>query len=508
MKEIYKSFSSWLEGTGQTQTFSLNESVFAGDDIVKHTYLKDVIDRIVNQKGEVRTGKQGEGKPVTAADYDIEKLQELLDKPNITNSDFDACIKNKNARWTNLFKGDFSGGSGRDASGAVTSFGSGAKMTEIQESITAVLLEMNVNKVPLNINDDAVPEKFKKKPDIIKWLISSKPSIASGICHYIDFGLEDEDFVVAMTNFLDSWGKSMEKIYGANVRQLISAIYKRGITAKNWIFGHFGRKDLAGIPELGEYLSKYRCGINKDDADKSDIVLFFNPAVARRIMRSAMGAKTIAEHNEILNDAFFKQNLIGISLKQLGSTFNLIGVNLNNSFTNVSSEEINPDKVAAVIHKTRNTARNTFNTSMFKRIEPAKSKSGLIELEPNNKKSIHINREVQISFRTRGTPTISVTIGEKGAKALMGSAKQSFAKKEINGIPGMNFDIAAIEEAMGGKHGDTVKKINTIMEEFVALVKSKGGLKKFALAFADAIGYSFESDESFVQLSAPYIKIY
>lgn len=508
MKEIYKSFGSWLEGTGQTQTFSLNESVFTGDDILKHTYLKDVIDRIVNQEAEVRTGKQGEGTPVTAADYDVEKLTALLDKPNVTKNDFDACVKNKNARWTNLFKGDFSGGSGRDASGAVTSFGSGAKMTEIQESITSVLLEMNVNRVPLNINDEAVPEKFKKKPDIIKWLISSKPSQESGICHYMDFGLSDEEFAVAMTNFLDSWGKSMEKIYGANVRQLISAIYKRGITAKKWIFGHFGRKDLAGIPELEQYLKNDRCGVNKDDADKSDIVLFFNPAVARRIMRSAMGAKSIAEHNEILNNAFFKQNLIGISLKQLGSTFNLIGVNLNNSFTNVSSEEINPDKVAAVIHRTRNTARNTFNTSMIKRIAPAKSLSGTIELEPNNKKSIHINREVQITFRTRGTPTISVTIGEKGAKALMGSAKQSFAKKEINGIPGMNFDIAGIEEAMGGKHGDTTKKINAIMKEFLAIVQAKGGLKKFALAFADAIGYSFESDESFVQLSAPYIKIY
>lgn len=508
MKEIYKSFGSWLEGTGQSQTFSLNESVFTGDDIVKHTYLKDVIDRIVNQEGEIRTGKQGEGDPVTAADYDVEKLKELLDKPNVTKNDFDACVKNKNARWTNLFKGDFSGGSGRDASGAVTTFGSGAKMTEIQESITAVLLEMNVNKVPLNINDDAVPDKFKKKSDIIKWLITSKPSIESGICHYIDFGLSDEEFAVAMTNFLDSWGKSMEKIYGANVRQLISAIYKRGITAKKWIFGHFGRKDLAGIPELEQYLKNDRCGVNKDDADKSDIVLFFNPAVARRIMRSAMGAKSIAEHNEILNNAFFKQNLIGISLKQIGSTFNLIGVNLNNSFTNVSSEEINPDKVAAVIHRTKNTSRNTFNTSMIKRVEPAKSLSGLIELEPNNKKSIHLNREVQITFRTRGTPTISVTIGEKGAKALMGSAKQSFAKKEINGIPGMNFDIAGIEKAMGGKHGDTTKKINAIMKEFLAIIQAKGGLKKFALAFADAIGYSFESDESFIQLSAPYIKIY
>ena len=146
MKEIYKSFGAWLEGTGQSPIFLLDESVFTADDILKHTYLKDVIDRIVNQKGEIRTGKQGEGTPVTAADYDIDMLNELIDKPNVTKNDFDACIKNKNARWTNLFKGDFSGGSGRDVTGAATTFGSGANMTEIQESITAVLLEMNVNK--------------------------------------------------------------------------------------------------------------------------------------------------------------------------------------------------------------------------------------------------------------------------------------------------------------------------------------------------------------------------
>jgi hypothetical protein len=505
MKGIYESFGTWLDA--KDKRFLIDESVFNGDDIVKHTYLKDVIEKIVSGKGEIRTGKQGEGTPVTAADYDVDKLQELLNKPNVTNKDFDACIKNKNARWTNLFKGDFSGGSGRDLSGAVTSFGSGAKMTEVQESITAVLLEINCNKVPLNIDEEAVPEKFKKKSDILKWLITSKPSVQSGICHYIDFGLKDEDFLVAMTNFLESWGKSMEKIYNANVRELISSIYKRGITAKKWYFGHFGRTDLQSIAELKPYLSADRCGVNKDDADKSDIVLFFNPAVARRIMRAAMNATSIEEHNEILNNAFFKQNLIGISLKQIGSTFNLIGVNLNNSYTNVGGDEINPDKVAAVIHRTKNTARNTFGTNMIKRVEPAKSLSGLIELEPNNKKSIHLNREVQVTFRTRGTPTISVTLGEKGAKALMGSAKQSFAKKEINGIPGLGFDIAGLEKKMG-KGGDIAKKINVIMKDFLTLLKQHGGIKKFALAFADSVGYSFESDDAFVQLSAPYIKIY
>ena len=89
----------------------------------------------------------------------------------------------------------------------------------------------------------------------------------------------------------------------------------------------------------------------------------------------------------------------------------------------------------------------------------------------------------------------------------MGSAKQSFAKKEINGIPGLNFDIAGLEKKMG-KGGDIAKKINVIMKEFLALLKQHGGIKKFALAFADSVGYSFESDDAFVQLSAPYIKIY
>ena len=80
-------------------------------------------------------------------------------------------------------------------------------------------------------------------------------------------------------------------------------------------------------------------------------------------------------------------------------------------------------------------------------------------------------------------------LDDLGAKALMGSAKQSFAKKEINGIPGLNFDIAAIEHAMGGKHGDTTKKINAIMKEFLAIVQAKGGLKKLISIIIISLGF-------------------
>jgi hypothetical protein len=34
------------------------------------------------------------------------------------------------------------------------------------------------------------------------------------------------------------------------------------------------------------------------------------------------------------------------------------------------------------------------------------------------------------------------------------------------------------------------------------------GVKRFAVSFADASGYSIETDRDYYQLSAPYIKIY
>lgn len=511
MDPIFENFSVYLEETNQLPKFELDESTFTAKDAIKpnHTYVKDVINKLLEPNAVIKTGETGEGQPVSIKDYDVDKLHELLDKEGpITSKDFDACIKNKNARWCNIFKGDFSGGSGVDVkTGSVKTFGSGAGLTAIQESMTAVLLELKCNGTALNIDETAVPDKFKKKSPIIKWLISSKPSAGTGICHYIDFPTkQDEDFAVAMASFLESWGPSLEKAYNADVKKLISSIFVHGITAKNWHFGHYGRKDMTSIPELRSYLLDDRCHGQKDDADKSDIVLFFNVKDARATMQAAMRAKNLDEHNMILNEAFVNKKLLGISLKQIGSTFNLIGVNFDRSLTNAIGQEINKDKIAAVIHNIKNTKQNTFDASMIENVQPAKSATATLTLHVNNQASIHVSKPLYLVFRTKGSDAISLILFEKGAKAYMGNAKKSFAKPEIFNHPGLNFNVKAMEDSM--KDLPLTERINNIVKKFVDMIHSKGNIRKFALAFADAVGYSFQSDEEYVQLSAPYIKIY
>lgn len=509
MKRMMKSFGTFLKAIGQTSKLTLDESCFAGVDINKHNYLKDVINKILSQDGEVRTGKDGGGKPVTGADYDLEKLQDLLETPNVTPANFDACAKNKNAKWTNIFKGDFSGASGIDkVSGTVKTFGSGATMTAIQESITAVILELKCNKTPIAVSDDALREaKTKEAAPIIKWLLASKPSENSGICKYINFPkMTDDDFFIAMSSFIKDWGSSIEKVYNADIRGLVNSIFKHGIAAKTWHFGHFGRKDMTNIPELKSYLANDRAGMQKDMVDKSDIVLFFNANEAKAIMRKAMTAKTIEEHNAILNEAFINKKLLGISLKQIGGQFNLIGVNFNKALTNAANDEINADKIAAVVCNTKNTKENTFTPNSISEIKYAETSTGKLFITVNNKKSIHINNLLQLDFRTKGSPRIAVIIYEKGAKAYMGNGKNSFSKETINGLPALNFDIAMIEKMHAGEPTNEI--INLVMNRFAALLKSKDGVKRFSLAFADAVGYSFVSDDVFTQVSAPYIKIY
>lgn len=509
MYNIFENFSTYLEAMQQLPKFSLDESTFSAKDTEdpKHTYVKDVINKIINN-AVIKTGETGEGNPVSLKDYDIDKLHELLDKDGpITSKEFDACIKNKNARWCNLFKDDFSGGSGIALAGVVKSFGRGAIMTAIQESITAVLLELNCNKTPLDIDEDAVPEKFKKKSPIIKWLISSKPSEETGICKYIDFPTKrDEDFVTAMTAFLRSWGPSMEKTYNADVKQLVSSIFVNGVSGKTWRFGHYNRKDMSILPELKSYLLNKRCNKNKDAADKSDIILFFNANDARKTMRAAMAAKDINEHNAILNEAFMNKKLIGISLKQISGTFNPIVLNFNNSTTNVFGDEINKKKITTVIHNIKNKKENTFDESLIENVHLAESVTATLQLHVNNPESIQVSNPLYLVFRTKGTDAISLILFEKGAKAYMGNAKQSFAKPEIFGYPGLNFNVNAMEKTM--KNIPLTERINTIVKKFVNMIHSKENIRKFALAFADAVGYSFQTDDNYIQLSAPCIKIY
>jgi hypothetical protein len=293
------------------------------------------------------------------------------------------------------------------------------------------------------------------------------------------------------------------------INHIINGIFKKPITAPYWHFGHFQRKDQKGLYALlKQYLDADRIGQQKDDIDKSDIILYFNQQDAKVTMNAALHASSVEEHNEILNNAFFNKRFLGISLKQVGSTFNLVGVNLSNAFTNVMGDEINNDKVVRVICKNRNAKNNTFieNCVDTKKIEVA-AKTVVIPIKVNNKSSIHVSNDVSLTLRTKGTERINAILMEIGASAFLGNAKGKFAAKKVNELPAMDFDIKGIEDELIKKF-DLPQRLKKITKMFCDIMKLPGGVKRFAVSFADASGYSIETDRDYYQLSAPYIKIY
>ena len=81
MDPIFENFSVYLEETNQLPKFELDESTFTAKDAVKpnHTYVKDVINKLLEPNAVIKTGETGEGQPVSIKDYDVDKLHELLD---------------------------------------------------------------------------------------------------------------------------------------------------------------------------------------------------------------------------------------------------------------------------------------------------------------------------------------------------------------------------------------------------------------------------------------------
>ena len=519
MKAI-KKFGEWLAEQAFDNTFKLdltqdlNEASLTTANFTPgsgHTYYGDKLKERLFAKLPVYLGKTERTKDfITLDDFDPELL-----KAAKTPEDYDNAYTSKRfitnqkkSILTQLFKGDFS--SKTDETGEHITFGSGASMTHIQESVTAAILELSCNKIKIAPIPDRVPKKYQKKDLIQQWMISSRPSDNSGICRYVDFKInDDEKFALAMDAFLFSWGKSISKIYNSDARGLINGIFKTPITAKYWHFGHFQRKDQAAVaPVLKRYLDENRLEQAKDDIDKSDIVLYFSDNEAKLIMQDAMKATTVDEHNEILNRAFFGKRLLGISLKQVGAVFNLVGVNLNNAFTNVMGDEINSDKVIRVICRSRNLEKNTFVQGCvnLKNVK-VMAKGVEIPIKVNNKESIHVTNDVLLTLRTKGTERINAILQEEGAKAFLGNAKGKFAKAKIGKAPGLNFDITALEDSMMKKY-DLPKRLENITKQFIDLMGLPGAIMRFSASFASASGYSLETDNTYYQLSAPYIKIY
>ena len=88
----------------------LTESTFATGDFYKHSYAKDVINKIIST-GQIRIGAKGD--TTFSVPDDIftavqKELSGIVDKPEIES--FNAImIKYKLPVWNKIFKGDFSG---------------------------------------------------------------------------------------------------------------------------------------------------------------------------------------------------------------------------------------------------------------------------------------------------------------------------------------------------------------------------------------------------------------
>lgn len=504
------------------ESIGLNEASFKTADFAKgveHYYGDDMKNALFAGK-KVYLGKESR----TSDFITIDDFDEDLLKAATTPEEFEAAYtskrfitNSKKSIITQLFKGDFSGGIKISETGEeIETFGTGAVITKLQESITAVLLEMNCNgmtNASLKFNEDEVPAEFAKKNDkfnILKWMLTSNPETKSGICAYVDFPIKEKTkFAAAMYQFVKVWGNSFVKVFNiSNVKQLINSIYKTPITSGKWHFGHFGRNDQPQLKAtLEQYLSGNRVGQQKDSVDKSDIVLYFNTAEANKIMRSVLNAKTEEEHNLILNDAFMQKKLIGISLKKITAEVNLVGVNISNAMTNANGSEIADGKTVVVKYSSINTEQNTFTSESFKngpRIDS--EKTGEMRIYVNNKESIHMNKDVVLAIRTKGGNNLSAILREANSQANLGNAKTAFAKTEVDGLPGLGFNIREIQSTL--RRSPLKKQIRILFNEFKKIVNEPDGVKKFSVAFAYAAGYSVMIDDNFTQLAAPYIKIY
>ena len=85
----------------------LIESSFKGVDFVKHNYAKDVIDKILTGT-PLRLGKDGNSGVFTLDKEAIEDVRSRLENVRSV-KEFDDILNPYHLRWSNIFKGDFSG---------------------------------------------------------------------------------------------------------------------------------------------------------------------------------------------------------------------------------------------------------------------------------------------------------------------------------------------------------------------------------------------------------------
>lgn len=402
--------------------------------------------------------------------------------------------------------------------------------TAFQEATYALLMQYS-------IEDKEIPRSANKeyaKDPVLGWMMESDITTKSGFWHYFNYEVpanDTETFYDEVKRFVTSgtpsWSKSFTAVSKINWRDKINNLYKETeTTPPDWkkpLFIHDNLKLKAGETlkrKVAEFLRGNRCGIPKDEVDKTDVLLIFNTDTINPILdkiASFTKESQIEEHNKYINDLINGGILLGISLKKTGSSVNVAAVNFNISTTAVG-DNIKDDSKVLVKFDPKNPNNSTLNNAKTYK-PPFKSDvvtyKLLIPFNEGHAKDMHAEGEDGVGVAVRvsgGAVQVNFGVGTrvflgKGNDALKGSEK---LLKELNYS---GVDATQIYKKALGDNTDkesSAKAIYTVVESVYKAIVSNPAA--FAKIFTKAIGYPLAIQRGkktdYEIVSTPYVKIY
>ena len=402
--------------------------------------------------------------------------------------------------------------------------------TPSQECMIAAILQAKAENaikdpgdVPECVKNFLGEKEIKKLSGFGRWILSSNPVTHTGLCFYDCFRVPDDDvesFQIELANFLfksaDNWYKSFEKLYNSNILQEISSVFKNGVS--NWkqaLFMHFWRyfhgQDMRDT-WVDQYLNNNRCGAKKDNVDKADIFLCFNPKTAQKIVQDLMTTKTREEYFEKMTRYINEKSFIGISLKKIGKTVTLSAVNFK-TYTNATGSNINDEKKVFLKYMKSGDKNNTLDiTGAY--IKPSTSDTNVtfeivVPFNAGHAHDLHMpdNACMLVTVRSNGSNVGKITVEAKFKNAAAALGKMVEPLKEF-------FNYSPTEEL--SKRIDPrmpIQKISagyrSVAQDLINLFKADE--YKLYQVLAQGIGYPIQlgkDKNNIIVDSAPYIKIY
>lgn len=402
--------------------------------------------------------------------------------------------------------------------------------TPAQESMIATILQVKAeggisapDDVPECVKKFLGEKKIKKLSEFGRWIYSSNPVEHTGLCRYIDFKVPDDDvegFQIELANFLDkgadNWFKSFEKLYNSNILQEISSVFRNGV--RNWkqaLFMHFWKyyhgKDMRGT-WVEHYLYDGRCNAPKDNVDKADIFLCFNPNVAQRIVEDLMATKQREEYFRKMTQYINQKSFIGISLKKIGKAVTLSAVNFK-TYTTATGDNINPEKKVFLKFVKPGSKNNTLSIQEAF-IKPSTSDANVtyeirIPFNKGHAHDLHMpdNATMLITCRSNGSDFGKITVEAKFQNAAANLGKLVDPLKEMFKYSPTKTLASRINRKMTPQQVSAGYR--SIAEDILKLFK--GNELKVYQILAQGIGYPIQrgtDPNNVIVDSAPYIKIY